>query len=200
MLNFYVHIVSHIPPGDNHCLKGWSFNFFEVVKRFENTIAQLFYGHTHNDHFQVYYDSADNMRPFHFNWISPSLTTYDFNNPAYRIYIIDGGYEGATYTVKDAETYYANVTEANANNKPPVWRLEYNTRQSYNMTDFSPQSWSDLSDRLWKDKDLFRQFVKHFHRSDYNSECYSDEACRRSIVCALKEARSHDETFCGSLK
>ncbi|EPB78957.1 hypothetical protein ANCCEY_01912 [Ancylostoma ceylanicum] len=68
------------------------------------------------------------MRPFHFNWISPSITTYDFNNPSYRIYTIDGGYEGATYTVKDAETYYGDVTEANTNNKPPIWRLEYNTR------------------------------------------------------------------------
>ncbi|KHJ94649.1 Ser/Thr phosphatase family protein, partial [Oesophagostomum dentatum] len=48
-----VHIISHIPPGDDYCLKGWSFNFFEIVKRFENTIAQQFYGHTHNDHFQV---------------------------------------------------------------------------------------------------------------------------------------------------
>ncbi|VDO79089.1 unnamed protein product, partial [Haemonchus placei] len=48
-----VHIISHIPPGDDYCLKGWSYNFFEIVKRFENTIAQQFYGHTHNDHFQV---------------------------------------------------------------------------------------------------------------------------------------------------
>ncbi|EYC04462.1 hypothetical protein Y032_0087g2022 [Ancylostoma ceylanicum] len=194
-----VHIISHIPPGDNYCLKGWSFNFFEIVKRFENTIAQQFYGHTHNDHFQVYYDPKDNMRPFHFNWISPSITTYDFNNPSYRIYTIDGGYEGATYTVKDAETYYGDVTEANTNNKPPIWRLEYNTRQFYNMSDFSPQSWSDLSDRLWKDKTLFRGFIKHYYRNDFNNECYMDERCRRKFVCEMKKARSYDESFCTSL-
>lgn len=35
-----VHLMSHIPPGDNYCLKGWSWNFFEIVKRYENTIAQ----------------------------------------------------------------------------------------------------------------------------------------------------------------
>ncbi|KHJ94645.1 Saposin-like type B, region 1 [Oesophagostomum dentatum] len=195
-----VHIISHIPPGDDYCLKGWSFNYFEIVKRFEKTIAEQFYAHTHNDHFQVYYDPADNMRPFHFNWITPSLTTFEFNNPSYRIYTIDGGYQGATYTVKDAETYFANVTEANANNKPPIWRLEYNTRQFYNMTDFSPQSWSDLSDRLWEDKQLFRQFIKYYYRNDYNSECYNDDSCRRNFVCAMKKARSYDESFCDSLK
>ncbi|KIH49825.1 hypothetical protein ANCDUO_20099, partial [Ancylostoma duodenale] len=102
-------------------------------------------------------------------------------------------------TVKDAETYYGNVTEANINNKPPIWRLEYNTRQFYNMSDFSPQSWSDLSDRLWKDKNLFRGFIKHYYRNDFNNECYIDERCRRKFVCEMKKARSYDESFCASL-
>ena len=39
-----VWIISHIPPGDNYCLKGWSFNFFEIMKRFENIITEQFYG------------------------------------------------------------------------------------------------------------------------------------------------------------
>uniref|UniRef100_A0A0N4X686 ASMase_C domain-containing protein n=1 Tax=Haemonchus placei TaxID=6290 RepID=A0A0N4X686_HAEPC len=103
-------------------------------------------------------------------------------------------------TVKDAETYYGNVTEANIDNKPPVWRLEYTTKEFYNMTDFSPQSWSALSDRLWKDKELFRKFMKNYYRNDFNNVCYMDDSCRRSFVCAMKQARSYDETFCAGLK
>uniref|UniRef100_A0A1I7X6J4 Sphingomyelin phosphodiesterase n=1 Tax=Heterorhabditis bacteriophora TaxID=37862 RepID=A0A1I7X6J4_HETBA len=126
-----VHIISHIPPGDNYCLKGWSHNFFEIIKRqFENTVAQQFYGHTHYDHFQVYYDiDHPDRRPFHFNWIAPSITTYDWLHPSYRIYTIDGGYKGATYLVKDAETYYGNVTEANLYDHEPIWRFEYSTKR-----------------------------------------------------------------------
>lgn len=46
----------------------------------------------------MYYEKANpNTNPFHFNWISPSMTTYAWLNPAYRIYTVDGGYEGATY-------------------------------------------------------------------------------------------------------
>ncbi|CAB3400664.1 unnamed protein product [Caenorhabditis bovis] len=195
-----VHIISHIPPGDNYCLKGWSWNYFEIIKRFENIIAQMFYGHTHYDHFQVYYDMDDkNRRPFHFNWISPSLTTYAWLNPAYRVYEIDGGYEGATYNVKDAYTYFANVTEANLKNKEPEWKLEYNTRQFYNLTDLSPQSWSDLSDRLWANKTLFRQFVRYFYRNHYNNECHTDFKCHRRFVCDIKKGRSYDESFCDHL-
>ncbi|WKX89130.1 hypothetical protein Q1695_008631 [Nippostrongylus brasiliensis] len=194
-----VHIISHVPPGDDYCLKGWSANFFQIIKRFENTIAQQFYGHTHQDDFQVYYDLDDKMRPFHFNWITPSITTFSYNNPSYRIYTIDGGYSGATYTVLDADTYYGNVTEANLNNKPPVWRLEYSTKEFYNMTDLSPQSWANLSDRLWTDKALFRKFIKNYYRNDHNNECYADDSCRKKFVCAMKTARSYDHSFCGDL-
>uniref|UniRef100_A0A1I7T0R0 Sphingomyelin phosphodiesterase n=1 Tax=Caenorhabditis tropicalis TaxID=1561998 RepID=A0A1I7T0R0_9PELO len=195
-----VHIISHIPPGDNYCLKGWSWNFFEIVKRFENTIAQMFYGHTHYDQFMVYYDMDDpNRRPFHFNWISPSLTTYDFLNPAYRIYEIDGGYDGATYTVKEAKTYFANVTEANMKNKEPEWVMSYDTKEHYQMTDFSPQSWSDLSDKLWTNTTMFRDYVKNFYRNHYNNECYTDYKCRYVFVCDIKKGRSYDESFCDHL-
>lgn len=44
-----------------------------------------------------YEDSNPNGRPTHFNFITPSMTTLSSKNPAYRIYTIDGGYEGASY-------------------------------------------------------------------------------------------------------
>ncbi|CAD6185198.1 unnamed protein product [Caenorhabditis auriculariae] len=193
-----VHIISHIPPGDDYCLKGWSHNFFAIVNRFESTIAEMFYGHTHYDHFQVYYEPGT-RRPFHQNWISPSITTYNWLNPAYRIYDIDGGYEGATYNVKDAYTYDTDVVVANQQNKEPVWKLSYNTKEFYQMPDFSPQSWSDLTDRLWSNHTLFRQFIKLYYRNEYNNECYTDYQCRYRFVCYLKKGRSYDESFCDKL-
>ncbi|KAF1747311.1 hypothetical protein GCK72_023773 [Caenorhabditis remanei] len=160
----------------------------------------MFYGHTHYDQFMVYYDMDDpKRRPFHFNWISPSLTTYDFLNPAFRIYEIDGGYQGATYTVKSAQTYFANVTEANMKNKEPEWVLSYDTADHYQMTDFSPQSWSDLSDKLWTNTTMFRDYVRHFYRNHYNNECYTDYKCRYTFVCDIKKGRSYDESFCDHL-
>ncbi|PAV58477.1 hypothetical protein WR25_22037 [Diploscapter pachys] len=199
--NDRVWIISHIPPGDNYCLKGWSFNFFEIMKRFENIITEQFYGHTHYDQFMVYYDPDQNMRPFSFNWIAPSLTTYAWLHPAYRIYEIDGGYPNATYHVKDAYTYYANVTEANESGKEPQWKMSYNTKAFYQMPDFTPQSWSDLAYRLWNNQTLFNEYIKLFWRNDKrDAECHLDAKCRYSYICNIKKARSYDESFCADLK
>lgn len=51
-----VHIIGHIPPGNEDCIKTWSSNYYEVIARFENTVTAQFFGHTHHDEFQVFYD------------------------------------------------------------------------------------------------------------------------------------------------
>uniref|UniRef100_A0A914PHP1 Calcineurin-like phosphoesterase domain-containing protein n=1 Tax=Panagrolaimus davidi TaxID=227884 RepID=A0A914PHP1_9BILA len=48
-----VHIISHIPSGSSYCIKAFSDNYYQLVNRFENTIAAQFFGHTHVDEFYV---------------------------------------------------------------------------------------------------------------------------------------------------
>ena len=64
--------------------------------RFENTIMAQFYGHTHNDEFIVFYDSATNSRATNIGFLSPSVTTYKGLNPSYRLYTVDGFDEGSS--------------------------------------------------------------------------------------------------------
>lgn len=51
-----VHIIGHIPPGSEDCLKIWSHNYYEIVARYENTITAQFFGHTHHDEIKLFYD------------------------------------------------------------------------------------------------------------------------------------------------
>lgn len=54
--NEKVHIIGHIPPGNADCMRIWSHNYYEVIARFESTVTAQFFGHTHNDEFEVFYD------------------------------------------------------------------------------------------------------------------------------------------------
>ncbi|CAJ0587664.1 unnamed protein product, partial [Mesorhabditis spiculigera] len=194
-----VHLFAHIPSGNGYCLKGWSFNFYEIVNRFESTIAAQFYGHTHVDQFEIYYDQADfKKRPVGVNLITPSLTTNTNNNPAYRIYTIDGDYAGSSYTVLEIEAFYANLTAANENGQEPVWELEYKATEAYGMKDLSPQSWHDLTERFLTDAHLFAKYYHHYNRYGAPGDsCSSNAGCRKSWVCGMRTARSHDTTkFC----
>lgn len=57
--NEKVHVIGHIPPGHSDCLKVWSRNFYKIISRYESTIVAQFYGHTHFDEFEMFYDTND---------------------------------------------------------------------------------------------------------------------------------------------
>ncbi|XP_030009348.1 sphingomyelin phosphodiesterase, partial [Sphaeramia orbicularis] len=69
-----VHIIGHIPPG--LCLDSWSWNYYHIVNRYESTITGQFFGHTHWDEFQMFYDEETMSRPLGVAFIAPSVTTY----------------------------------------------------------------------------------------------------------------------------
>lgn len=56
-------ILGHIPPGVTDCLKTWSQNYYKIVNRYESVITAQFFGHTHGDEFEVFYD-VDNISAF----------------------------------------------------------------------------------------------------------------------------------------
>ncbi|XP_023247075.1 sphingomyelin phosphodiesterase-like [Copidosoma floridanum] len=91
-----VHIIGHIPPGHSDCLKVWSRNYYHIINRYESTIMAQFFGHTHYDEFEVFYDTHDYTRALNIGYIGPSATPYFNLNPGYRIYYIDGDHINTT--------------------------------------------------------------------------------------------------------
>lgn len=87
-----MHIIGHIPPGKNDCLQIWSENYYRIVSRFNQTIRGQFYGHTHSDEFQLFFDhdqlnqakSTDQLTPLtpvSVAYLAPSITTFVGANP-----------------------------------------------------------------------------------------------------------------------
>ncbi|XP_035230475.1 sphingomyelin phosphodiesterase-like [Stegodyphus dumicola] len=187
-----VHIIGHIPPGHSDCLPVWSANYNRIINRFENTVRGQFFGHSHLDELEIFYDGH---RPTSVAYIGPSVTSYDGVNPSYRIYTVDGNYPESTQAVLDHETYYLNLTEANMLDKPK-WRKSYSARKEYGLTSLQPDQWNKLLERFQEDDKLFQKFVSHlYHLSDFPREDCTGE-CKQETLCRMRTARSHDSSFC----
>ena len=68
--------------------------------RYESTIAAQFFGHTHHDSVELFFDPATNSskrRPTNVAYVALSVTTYTGLNPAYRVYTVDGFYNGSSW-------------------------------------------------------------------------------------------------------
>lgn len=75
--------------------------------RYESTITAQFFGHTHFDEFQLFYDPKDLGRAVGVSYISPSVTPFVNLNPGYRVYYVDGDRDHST---RVRIIYFAYVT------------------------------------------------------------------------------------------
>ncbi|CAM9601960.1 unnamed protein product [Bubo scandiacus] len=193
-----VHIIGHIPPG--HCLRSWSWNYYRIVSRFEGTIAAQFFGHTHVDEFEVFYDEETLTRPVSVAFVAPSVTTYINLNPGYRVYEVAGAYPGSSHAVLDHETFILNLTRANAApGARPRWQRLYGARQAYGLPSAFPADWDRLIRRLQDDERLFQRFWFHLHKGHPPRPPCGD-ACKAALLCALRTARSADPGLCRPLR
>ncbi|XP_047463834.1 sphingomyelin phosphodiesterase [Mugil cephalus] len=190
-----VHIIGHIPPG--LCLGSWSWNYYHIINRYESTVTGQFFGHTHMDEFQMFYDEATMTRPLGVAFIAPSVTTYINLNPGYRVYYVDGNYKGSSRLVLDHENYILNLTEANhspvAPHSPepnPKWTLLYRATEAYGIPSLFPSDHDRLLQTFVKDDRVFDKFWYFSHKGHVSEPC--KETCKTTVLCFLRSGR-YDE-------
>jgi len=182
--NEKVHILGHVPPGNMDCVRVWSRNFNKIINRYAHIVTGQFYGHTHNDEFQIFYN--DENYPTNIAYVAPSMTPYHGLNPSFRIYTVSVSGE-----MLDHETYNTDLIEANKHpDQDPPYNLLYSARTSYNLPDLSPVAWHNFVLRLQSDKSLFKKFYYNFNTGAESNPC--DPVCRMRMLCRLVSARSHD--------
>lgn len=166
LLHEKVHIIGHIPPGGEDCLKVWSKNYNKIIRRFSKIVTGQFFGHTHNSEFEVFYDynnednrynsnkksstikrsidvnKAESWTPISVGFIGPSITTFIDLNPSFRVYNID---PNLGFMPIDFETYFMNLTLANERGPiEPKWESAGLFSQRFGTNGTSPISLHNL--------------------------------------------------------
>ncbi|XP_023315583.1 sphingomyelin phosphodiesterase-like [Trichogramma pretiosum] len=199
MNNEKVHIIGHIPPGHSDCLKVWSRNYYHIINRYESTITAQFFGHTHYDEFQIFYDTNDLGRALSIAYIGPSVSPYYDLNPGYRIYYVDGDHPKTTRLVLDHESWVMNLKEANLYDYP-VWYKLYSVKQTYQMSSLLPKDWDSLIDKMLNEPNMFDTYYRnYFKNSPVRPSCADD--CKKRLLCDLRCGKSHDrKALCQTLE
>ncbi|XP_072401672.1 sphingomyelin phosphodiesterase-like [Diabrotica undecimpunctata] len=190
----------HIPPGSSDCLKAWSRNFYSIVDRYKDIVRAQFYGHSHADEFELFYETENYSKPINVAYLGPSITTYENHNPAYRIYYIEGDFSHSNRDVLDHETWTTDLEHANKGHNEPVWYKSYSARDTYGMQSLAPEEWNKLIDKMAASDDCFDLFYRHYYRhSPTRPSC--DTECKVQILCDLKTGKSQDRKhMCGELQ
>ncbi|KZS07062.1 Uncharacterized protein APZ42_029601 [Daphnia magna] len=197
-----VHIIAHIPPGNEDCWAIYSREFKRIINRFESTVVAQFYGHTHNEEFKVFYDQANATRPINVAFIAGSMTSFTDLSPSYRVYTIDGERPDSSWRVLDYSTWMMNLTLANLKGPThlPEWFELYQAKKEYALTDLSPKTVDGFFSRMLDDDALFQLYFKNYHKAaDKIISKGCDEMCRTNILCRLITSNIAERERCNQI-
>ena len=180
-----VHILGHIPPDEG--LRWWSYNYYKIIDRFQDTVAAQFFGHTHYDEFRIFYDTKTWKQATNIAYIGPSVTTFHDLNPGFRIYDVEASGEKSSRAVLDHHTYIMDLDKVNKTGEAK-WELEYSALKHFNMKSLAPSEWDALLKRMVNDEELFQDFYRFYFKKHVPSKC--DLVCKKSYLCTMKTALS----------
>jgi sphingomyelin phosphodiesterase len=175
----------------------------QIVNRYENTIAALFFGHTHVDHFEISYSNYSQQtyqNAVAMSYIVPSLTPTS-GMPAFRVYDVDP----VTFAVLDATTYAADMTDPAFQTAGPAWTKYYSAAETYGPlvapplaaadpnVELSPAFWHNVTAALAADQGAFGGYYARKSRGWDVGACAG--ACATGEICQLRAARAEDNCF-----
>ncbi|KAJ6438415.1 Sphingomyelin phosphodiesterase [Purpureocillium lavendulum] len=196
-----VYIIGHMPMGEKDALPDPSNFLDQVFKRYSSTIAAMFFGHTHVDHFEISYldyGKQNAVNAYMTSYIAPSLTPTS-GMPSFRVYDVDPD----TFGVLDVTTYTADMTDPAFQTTGPVWKKYYSAKEAYGkaasppVTDpaaeLTPAFWHQVTEAFDKDQALFDAYIARKSRGWNAGTCTGD--CKTAELCQLRAGRAQNNCF-----
>ncbi|OQN98681.1 hypothetical protein B0A48_15347 [Cryoendolithus antarcticus] len=187
-----------------HVLSGWDGSnplanpsnlFYAIVERYSpHVIANVFWGHTHEDQVMIYYANNGTVQSrdtaLSAGWIGPSVTPLTNLNSGFRLYEVDTG----NFEIYEAYTYYADVNSfSSLNATGPTYKFEYSTRDAYgpaaNWSSAAPLNatfWHAVTEAMEQDHSLVAKFNTFQGKSSVKSPNCTSEACAEAKVCYIR--------------
>lgn len=192
--------------------------FHSIAARFSPaTIAGIFFGHTHQDEKQLYFDFASSnsssrngsvMRnytdlnynaPLNVAWIGPSIVPLTNYNAGWSVYQVDS----ETFEVVNGQVYFANISNSLSWSPEPDWEFEYDVRSTYDPTCQWPASaplnatfWDGVTQKMMSNDTLISEYLYlAYKKSIHTPECVG--SCLNSSICAIRSSNAAVYETCG---
>lgn len=186
-----VWVIGHIPFNSGGCLDSYQTPLWKIVDTYSDVIAQLFFGHTHDDSFFVMKDFATNTNPIVVGLVSPSVTTYTEKNNAFRVYT----YNRTSFELLNYHQFIQNLTQANIVGTPN-WFIEYNPIEAYNMANLSPAEWYRVASAEFPQNQTMINNYNYWHTCSYGALQTCDASCTTNYVCSATSSTQQNINEC----
>ncbi|KAH8776915.1 Metallo-dependent phosphatase-like protein, partial [Hyaloscypha finlandica] len=197
-----VWIMGHMPLGKSDAFHDQSEYFDQIIQRFDATISATFYGHTHQDEFEIAYSTPaapTSETAVMVSYIAPALTPTS-GNPTFRVYSVDP----VTFAILDYTVYYTNISSPTYQSGP-VWEKLYSVKEAYGSlltppytdatAELTPAFWHNVTVLFENNDDVFQTWYARRGRDYSDATCTG--ACKTTYLCELRASQS--QYNCGTV-
>lgn len=204
-------IIAHVPPNGADTLSIPTVMLTQIVERFSpHIIAGLFFGHTHQDQFQLLYSGSTGTylkktaaQALGVAWIAPSITPLTDFNPGWRYYDVDA----ETFTIMDSHNFYARLNDTFDESLDYLdWEHLYSARTAYDFEKkwhkdwpLNATFWHAVAERIRADEsgDFTQRFLNYgFRNSPYTPNCFENENCQMENYCFVSSFNPEQARKC----
>lgn len=159
-----------------------------------HVIANLFWGHTHEDQVMIYYANNGTVQnsstALTSGWIGPSVTPLTNLNSGYRMYEVDSG----SFDIYEAYTFYSDVNSfSSLGSTGPTYAFEYSTRDVYapaigwpSTAPLNATFWHELTVAMGTNRSLVTTFNTYQGKSSVRSPNCTSDACAEAKICYIR--------------
>ncbi|CAL5866360.1 uncharacterized protein PFLUO_LOCUS568 [Penicillium psychrofluorescens] len=189
-----------------HVLSGWDGTnplpnptnlFYQIVDRYSpHVIANIFFGHTHEDQFMIYYAHNGTLQTadtaLSTAWVMPSVTPLTNLNSGFRMYEVDTG----DFNIYEAYTFTANVSDfprLDLEHTGPTFGIEYSTRETYGPAagwnkdaPLNAAFWHRVTEAMEADGRLVTLHNELQGKMSVKSPNCTSDACHKAKVCYMR--------------
>ncbi|KAK4554054.1 hypothetical protein LTR86_008895 [Recurvomyces mirabilis] len=212
-------IIGHVPSGGSSAIANPSALFHSIVARFSPaTIAGVFFGHTHQDGKQLYYDFASNSTTANSSRVVRNYTSLDYNSPLAVAYIgpsivpltnYNAGWsmyevDAETFSVVNGQVHFANISNSLTWSPAPVWEFEYDIRQTYDPNCTWPTTaplnetfWNQVTKNMLNDSALIEQYLFLATKSSVKTAACLG-VCLQKSICGIRSSNRAVYELCNA--
>jgi len=189
--NESVFLLSHFSLNAISMNKHFGIRYRALIDRFTNIIKGIFSGHTHEDSFEIIKSFTPNEISGIIH-INPSLTTFPYLNPSFRVYEMDS----ETYEILDFVQYrlYLNKT-----NESAVWEKAYRFTEFYEVRNLRFDNFNNIAQKIQNNNEFYTKIMNIYWaegpRGNEFREKYGENG-RKYILCKLISSGLDDLNEC----
>ncbi|KAF5392862.1 hypothetical protein D9757_000982 [Collybiopsis confluens] len=194
-----VWIIGHVPLGKSDATEDQSNYYDQILQRYKATITGQFFGHTHQDEFEIAYSDYNHQTAANavgVGLICPALTPTS-GNPAFKVYDVDPD----TLGIMNIRVIFANMSDPTFQENP-TWNVYYDAREVYGplvglpaTSELTPAFWHNLTEVFSQNETAFQLYNTFLSRGGAVSACDDTNDCRSNTICDIRAFRSQNNCY-----